>query len=207
VAKAKPLKNGSTRPAETTNGLAPSTSINLDDFRVSQDFAVQLQARKTVITVPVQRPDRQQWIWIHPEPDWRLPVYVLEDKENRRTFIALKDIAPEVMGDLVHKLLVAYCTKQGTPGLWPIKLPDETGRLDSYNESALAIVTEYAGQWVRIICNQQSRAYEVLSSPQADAPAPQWPSGAFPFLLETAFRGRIIRNIDHPELKALRGEA
>jgi hypothetical protein len=115
-------------------------------------------------------------------------------------------LVPEVTGDLIPKLLVAYCTRQGTPGLWPIRLPDETGRIDSYNESALAIVAEQSGRWIRVISNQQSRSYEVLESPRTELPAPKWPDGGFNELFSIAFKERVIRSLDHPFLKHLRGE-
>jgi hypothetical protein len=193
--------------APSPNSKASGTAINLEDFRIDQDYASHIQARKTVVTVPVQKPDRQTWVYIHPDAAFRLSVGVLEDRENRRTYVVTPQILPEVVGDLIPKMLVAYATKQSTVALWPIRLPDESGRLDTYNESALTIVREHAGRWVRVLANQQNRAYDVLESPLVELPSPQWPTGGFEFLFATAFRGRIIDNINHPYLKTLRGEA
>ncbi len=190
-----------------SNGRASGAAINLEDFRIDQNYAAHIQVRKTVVTVPVQKPDRQTWVYINPDPAFRMSVGVLEDRENRRTFVVTPALLPEVVGDLIPKILVAYATKQSTIALWPIRLPDESGRLDTYNESALTIVGEHAGRWVRILANQQNRAYDVLESPLVELPAPQWPTGGFEFLFATAFRGRIIDSINHPYLKMLRGEA
>jgi hypothetical protein len=207
MTKPKVSESVSSLLATPANGAIKGGPLNLEDFRINQDFAAHLQVRKTVVTVPVQKPDRQTWVYIHPAPTFRMSVGVLEDRENRRTYVVTSQILPEVIGDLIPKMLVAYATKQNTIALWPIRLPDESGRLDTYNESALTIVSEHAGRWVRILANQQNRAYDVLESPLVELPSPQWPTGGFEFLFTTAFRGKIIDSIDHPYLKALRGEA
>jgi hypothetical protein len=207
MSKTKVTQPRPTVQSTPVNGAVTGAPINLEDFRINQDFAAHLQVRKTVVTVPVQKPDRQTWVYIHPDPTFRMSVGVLDDRENRRTYVVTPQILPEVIGDLIPKMLVAYATKQSTVALWPIRLPDESGRLDTYNESALTIVSAHAGRWVRIYSNQQSRAYDVLESPVVEIPTPQWPTGGFEFLFATAFRGRIIDNINHPYLKMLRGEA
>jgi hypothetical protein len=101
---------------------------------------------------------------------------------------------------------VAYVTLQGAAGLWPIRMPDETGRIDSYNESALRIIDQFAGQWIRILSNQSERRYDVLETPSTQLPEPKWPKDGFQWMFSTAFRSRVIDSINHPVLRALRGE-
>jgi hypothetical protein len=135
-----------------------------------------------------------------------MPIWVLEDKANRRVYLVEPVIAPDIISDLTLKLLVAYVSRSGAPGLWPIRLPDEGGRLDTYNESALEIVAEHAGKWIRILCDQQEKAYSILDSPPLDCPVPKWPEGGFRWMTRIAFKGRIIKSLDHPVLQTLRGK-
>jgi hypothetical protein len=116
------------------------------------------------------------------------------------------EIMPEVTADVVPKLLVAYATRAGTTSLWPIRIPNEAGRLDTYNESALSIVEQYQGQWIRVLPNEIDRCYDVLEMPSTELPAPKWLEGGFKQLFSMAFKNRVITNINHPVLKALRGE-
>ena len=81
-----------------------------------------------------------------------------------------------------------------------------TGRIDTYNESALSIIDRYAGQWIRVLPNQIDRCYDVLEMPSVDLPSPKWPEGGFKQLFSMAFKNRVINTIAHPVLKALRGE-
>jgi hypothetical protein len=193
----------------TVNGspISQSSELDLERFRINQDFAAHVQTRKTAVSVSVRRPDRQHWVCIHPGADWRAPVAVLEDKLNQRTYIVEPKIVPEVTADLVPKLLVTYATRQGTTSLWPIRMPDESGRLDTYNESALSIVEQYGGQWIRVLPNQTDRCYDVLEMPTIELPSPKWPEGGFEQLFSLAFKNRVISNLNHPVLKALRGES
>jgi hypothetical protein len=46
----------------------------------------------------------------------------------------------------------------------------------------------------------------VLENPAADLVAPKWPDGGIQKLFALAFRNRVISTVDHPMLKALRGE-
>ena len=174
------------------SAIGHSTELDLSKFRIDQDFAAHIQSRKVAVTVGVRRPDRQQWVMVHPDRGFRCPVAILEDKANQRTYIVKPEIAPEVTADLVPKLLVAYISTQGAAGLWPIRLPDESGRLDTYNESALLIIDQFAAQWIRLLPNQIERRYDVLEMAATELPAPKWPEGGFPKLFSLAFRGRVI---------------
>jgi hypothetical protein len=175
-------------------------------YRVDQDCSLHVEAKKKAVVVPVMRPDRQTWITVHPAKEWRMAAFVLEDKANRRVYLVEPDIAPDVMSDLTLKLLVAYVSRSGAPGLWPIRRPDESGRLDSYNESALEIVAEHSGKWIRVLCDQSEKAYSILDSPPIDCPLPKWPELGFNWMVRVAFKNRIIKTHEHPVLQALRGK-
>lgn len=99
--------------SNSVNGAPISQSLELDleKFRINQDFAAHVQTRKTAVSISVRKPTRQHWIYLHPGTDWRVSVGVLEDKINQRTYIVAPEIVPEVTADLVPKLLVTYGTR------------------------------------------------------------------------------------------------
>jgi hypothetical protein len=129
---------------------------------------------------------------------------MLDDAVNRRHYVVEPDIVPEITSDLIPKLLVPYATRQGSVGLWSIRLPDESGHIDTFNESALVIVEQYAGQWIRVLTNQETRSYEVLEC-TVEVPLPKFPEGGMRYLFNIAFRNRVIQTLEHPVLKELRG--
>jgi hypothetical protein len=196
-------------PAEAVNGSAIGHSAlpHPDRFRISQDYADHVQTRKKAVLVPLQKPNPQEWVFIHPAAEWRDSVGVLEDKANREIYVVEPELLPEITETLIPKLLVTYVTRAGSHALWPIRLPNEFGRIDSCNRSALEIVHRYAGQWIRVTYNESNRCYDVTEmSEKVEMPVPKWPDGGFAYLFEIAFKGNIIASLQHPLLKTLRGE-
>ena len=183
----------------------PADGFNMESVRLSQDFQTKVGSQKVTLSVPVKKPDKHWWSYIHPEEAWRLQAAIIELRDDNQVFLVHMDLLGELVGEWVSKLLVTAQTRQGTTFLWPIKLPDEEGRLDSWNQSALDIVAEYTGQWIRVTSNRQLGAYEVIKS-TVEIPPPTWPAEGFEKVVARAFKGKIINRPDHPVVRQLRGE-
>jgi hypothetical protein len=190
--------------ASTAVKLTPTEELNPSELLLRQDFTQMIGVKREVLTVPIKRPNRQEWFFIHPNPAWRAQVALLEDKQTRDVYIVAPCIQEELLGDWSGRLLVACQTRNSSPFLWMIRIPDDGGRLDSWNESAMQILEEHSGHWIRIAANRQIGAYDVFT-PIGDLALPEW-TGAFDELLRKAFRGKVIDNSGHPFIRALRGE-
>ena len=185
----------------------PSTVINevtLEDYRLSQDFESLIGVKKEILTVPVRKPDKQSFIQVHPGEDWRMSALILELKEDREHYLVNLSLISALPEEFVPKYLFTCQTRQGVTFLWPVRMPGSEGRLDTWNESALLIVKEYAGRWIRVVSNMGLGAYEVII-PNNDFPSPNWPAEGFKSLLRKAFRRKIIDSLEHPVIKSLRG--
>ena len=77
------------------------------------------------------------------------------------------------------------------------------GRTGEWTHSALAAIEAAAHGWVRIKWNGSS--YDIYRAPNLHD-EPCWAPMPFEKLLELAFRTRFIDSLDHPVIKALRGE-
>jgi len=178
---------------------------NLEDFRLSQDFGSMVGVRKEILNVPVRKPDRQSFIEIHPGETWRMNALILELREDRENYLVLPNLWNALPEEFIPKYLFACQTRQGTNFLWPIRMPGQDGRLDQWNQSALTIVNEYQGRWIRVVSNMELGGYEVIV-PNGEFPPPTWPEEGFQSLVNKAFRGKVIDSLDHPVIKRLRGE-
>ena len=186
-----------------------AAKIDVTKFRVDQDYGAHIQTRKKALHVPVGAPNEKTWIWPHPHEydddghdKWWWQVPILDDKANRRTYLVTPELYPELMGDVRLKMLVPYMTRQGTPGLWMFKLPEETtGRIDTWNETARYAAEEYAGKWFRLL--READCYSGLEC-SVVLPTPKFPEEGMQHLVNLAFRGRIITDLNHPILKDLR---
>ena len=58
--------------------------------------------------------------------------------------------------------------------------------------------------WIRIKSNMSLKAYEIFEAASA-IPDPQWPELPFGEIVRIAFKDKVIRSLDHPVVKRLRG--
>src|SRR5262249_48800525 len=157
------------------------------------------------LTVPVRKPNRQEFVRVHPDPEWRLETAVLELKEERETYLVDPGLWADLPGEIVPKVLFTAVNRQGVVFLWPARLPGEDGKQDEWNRSALEAAQLATDSWVRVPANMSLGAYEVYQA-TGDLPEPAWPDGGFQKLIEVAFKDRFIRALDHPVIRKLRGE-
>jgi len=204
--KTSPQKNTPTedQPTPSTDGGHPSR-FDLDNIRLSQDFTSTIGVKKRITTIPVRKPNRQEFVRVHPDPQYQLDTAVIELKAEHETYVVAPDLWPEVSGELIPKRLVMTISRQNVLMLWPIRLPGEEGRIDPWNQSAMIAADRASQCWVRVASDRHLGAYELFEAP-ADLPEPEWPDIAFQEVLDIAFRGHQIDNINHPVLKQLRGE-
>lgn len=182
------------------------SELDIENLRLSQDFANQVGVKKLITTVPVRKPDRQSFVRVHPDETWRLETAVLELKEERETYVVDPSLWSALPGELVPKVLFTAINRQGVVFLWPIRLPGEDGRHDEWNRSALDAAQRAMSGWVRLAANMNLGAYEIFEATAA-LPEPEWPEEGFQGLLDVAFKDRYIRSVDHPVVRRLRGES
>ena len=173
-------------------------------LRLSQDFADGLGVKKALITVPVRKPDRQWFIRVHPDPAYRMPVAMLELKDDREIYLVDRGLVSELPGEVTGRSLFTAVNRQGVVFLWPARLPNPDGRRDEWSRSALEAAELATRRWIRVVSNMSLGAYEVFEA-TGDLAEPEWPDVAYNKLLEIAFRDRFIRTADHPAIQKLRG--
>ncbi|GAB6057278.1 hypothetical protein [Desulfonatronum parangueonense] len=178
--------------------------INVEQFRLRQDFNSMSGVKKLLTTVPVRKPNRQDFVRVHPDNDMKLQTAVIELKEDREHYLVNPDILHEIPGETVPKQIVTAVNRQGVVFLWPIRLPGEDGRLDNYNQSALEASEMAEVKWIRLAANLSLGAYEVFEA-LGNIPDPVWPEISFTELVNIAFKGRIIDKVDHPIIQRLLG--
>lgn len=198
-------KEKETATTDAAEEKGHSSVFDLDRLRLPQNFAETVGVKKALITVPVRKPGRQDFIRVHPDPNYRIETAVVELKEDGEIYLVAPDLWSELPGELTPKALFATMNRQGVLFLWPIRLPGEDGRLDEWNASALEAAEMAQKRWIRVASNRSLGAYEVYEA-TGNLPEPDWPTVDFQKILEIAFKGRYIDDLDHPVIKRLRGE-
>jgi hypothetical protein len=178
--------------------------FNPERLRISQNFADEVGVRKVLLQIPVCKPQKQQFVRVHSDPGYRLDTLVLELKEDREVYLVDPGLGSQLPGEITAMTLFTAITRQGVVFLWPVRLPDPSGKRNSWPESARKAADLAMSQWIRVAANMSLGGYETFVA-TGDLPDPDWPTESFPDLLRIAFSDRYIQTMDHPVIKKLRG--
>jgi hypothetical protein len=187
---------------------APTDPFDLGNLRLSQDFSRGGAVAKKLLTVPVRKPAKTDFVRVHRDPAYALDALVLELKDQRgECYLVGRRLQDQLAAESAVKpmRLVTAVNRQGVVFLWPLRLPGPDGREDDWMRSALEIADLAKDSWVRVVSNLSLGAYEPFVA-TADYGDPAWPRESFDDLARVAFAGKVIGDWGHPVLKALRGE-
>jgi hypothetical protein len=183
----------------------PSIFDDLDALRLPSAVSAFAGTRELLTRVPVKKPsDMRDFIRIHPHPSMALPTAIFEDKDAGETFIVLPAMAAALVGNTKLVKLQTSISRGGIVFLWPIPLPDQSGRSNDWNESQRIAAIEADKRWIRMQSDRTLGAYRVYSA-EGEIPDPVWPDMTLSGLLEIAFRGRVVDRADHAVIRRIRG--
>ena len=159
-------------------------------------------------TISKRKPIKDEWVRVRSGTEYSICVGIIELQTEMEMYLVTPAIVPTLAQEstFTQRMLFSTITRQGTFFLWPVRLPDSEGRLDTWNKSALEAAKCAQEEWCRITPNMGNSAYDVKTM-TAQVPEPVWPQESFQELVSIAFQDRIIESVDHPALKRLRGEA
>jgi hypothetical protein len=175
-------------------------------LRLDQSFADTVGVKRHLMTVPVRKPNRQDFVRVHPDPAYRLtPAAIIEVKEDREIYLVTPNMAQELPGEFVAATLFTAINRQGVLHLWPVTLPGPDGKHNEWHRSAAEAAELAMKRWLRLTANMSLRANDVFEA-IGNLPEPEWPDLPFPEILKIAFRDRIVDRADHPLVQRLRGQ-
>ena len=175
-------------------------------MRLDQSFTETAGVKKLLTTVPVRKPSPQDFVRVHPAPEFRENFPIIEIKDEREEYIVTASLVPEldrrvrdqnsVPGDQPagHAILLAG----------PASRPD--GKDMDWWRSGREAAELAMKEWVRVKANMNLGAYDIFKAESAISD-PEWPTLGFWELIKIAFRDHLIDRIDHPVIKRLRGLA
>lgn len=193
------MSNENTKPAP--NPFDPAA------LRLDQSFADSVGVKKLLTTVPVRKPNKQDFVRVHRDPAYRLtPAAIIELKEDREVYLVLPSVAQQLPGEFSIVTLFTVINRQGVLQLWHVKLPGSDGKHNEWHRSAAEAAERAKEHWVRVTANMALGAYEIREA-QGDLPDPEWPEYPFEEILKIAFRDRTVDRLEHPLIGRLRGAA
>lgn len=180
--------------------------FDLTNLRLDQSFVNSAGVKKLLTTVPVRRPNPQDFVRVHADPEYRAALAIIELKEDREVYLVPPAVARELPGEFVMATVYTAINRQGVVHLWPVRLPASDGRILEWHRSAAEAAELAMLRWVRIKANMSLGAYEMFQA-AGTIPDPEWPELSFQELLRIGFRDRLVDHTDHVVVKRLRGLA
>ena len=183
---------------------APADPFDLDALRVSQDFAAMAGVKKQLITVPVRKPNKQDFVRVHPSESYRINLHMIVLQDDREAYAVRPELYADLSNELTTVTLFTAINRQGVVFLWPVPLPSSDGKTNAWWTSARTAAEQAMTKWVRVSANQSLGAYEVLTAENCTT-KPEWPEHSLQELVRIAFKDRIVDSIDHAVVRRLRG--
>jgi hypothetical protein len=143
----------------------PNDPLDLANLRLDQNFVETAGVKKLLTTVPVRKPNPQDFVRVHPAPEYRSALALIELKDDRETYVLPPSIARELPGEYISAVLYTTINRQGVVHLWPVRLPAADGRkITEWYRSAAEAAELAMKRWVRVKANMSLGAYEVFEA-------------------------------------------
>jgi hypothetical protein len=68
-------------------------------FAVSGTILGEIGATKELVTCPVRKPTRQEFVRVHTSPEYKLRANILELREELETYLVMPDVAAALVGE------------------------------------------------------------------------------------------------------------
>jgi len=177
-----------------------------DRARLRLTESAQIGVRKALTVISCGKPNRQQFVRVHPGEEYRMQTAICTDEVNREAYLVAPELWDELAGEIQPTFLFSSITKTANSVfLWPARVPDTDGRRHNWHLSALRAAELAMTKWVRVQANMPDGKYDVFEA-TGTIPDPEWPDMSFRDLLQLCFDDRFITTLDHPILRQLRGE-
>jgi hypothetical protein len=195
---------------DANNQPAAPDPFNVEALRLNQDFVEKSGVRKLLTTVPVRKPNKQEWIRVRPDESYRGIFAVIKLEEDGDFYILAPAVARELTNETLKVTIYTATNKQGVVFLWPVRVPDPDARVNTWHMTAIEAAEMAMKRSVRMKANMVLKAYEIAL---VDDPIPEndpvWPDLSFNELMAIGFRkvGRFIDSFEHPVIKKLQGRS
>ena len=131
--------------------------------------------KRLLTTVPVRKPNRQEFVKVHADAAYRLtPGAIIDLNEDREVYLVTPEMAAELPGGfVVVTLFVAI-----NPAERAVRLAGppagSDGKHNEWHRSAAEAAERAMQAWVRVTANMSLGAYEIAEA-MGKLGEPEWP--------------------------------
>jgi len=194
-------------PPVTQHAAAVPDPFDPSQFAANSTIIGDAGVVKQLVVCPVRKPNKQEFVRVHPDPEYRLSAHILELKNEQETYLVPPEVAAALPGATRIVTLTLTVNRQGSAFLWPVPAPNPQGRENHWGPTARAAAAHAETKWVKVVSNMDQGSYDAFTAPGALG-NPLWPKKSLRDLLALAFGETfIIRELGHPVIKRLLGQS
>lgn len=181
-----------------------SGSLDLSKFRLKLNSSETLGSKKLLSVVPVTKPSKEKFFQTSVDDNRSMDVYLYEDKVESTFYLVSPEVA-DMLGSLARAMTLHLAIDRGdNPFLIPIPLPDDRGQRNSWPASMLNAIEHARGKWVRVQSDKSMGIYQIHEA-QGKLEGPNWPELSLEEIVNIAFTGRVIDDLEHPKVQSALG--
>ncbi len=158
-------------------------------------------------TIKVGKADKQKFYRVKPGDENSFSTLVIEDKTegSSNDYLISPNLVSKIKDETIAVIFHLAISRVGDLLLWRSRLPNKSGKLDTWNRSSLRMKEIAEKSWIRVLSNKNHNCYEAMIA-KSFLEEPVWPEEPLEELVNDAFKDHYIDYLDHPVLKKLRGE-
>src|SRR5262245_58476093 len=93
------------QPANPENADASTDPFARENLRLGQNFTETVGVKKLLKTIPVRKPGPQDFVRVHPNPEYRENFPIIELKDDREEYIVAGALRGELAAEIISKTL------------------------------------------------------------------------------------------------------
>lgn len=197
------------KPSEPAAVVVASASdpFSPENLLLSQNFSELTPTRKLLTILRVGKPVKEGFVRASADRNHTTLASLIELKdESTEIYYVPMELREALKSDPCYKIasLTLATDRDGTPFFWKVDVPDPSGKKQPWIDSMLECLEVAKTKWVRVGWSKATRAYECRIAEIQSVPVFQ--TDSMQDLLNIAFKGKIINNLDHPVVRRLFGK-
>jgi hypothetical protein len=206
--KKDPVEESTNNKSGTPPSAAAPDPFNAKALRLPSAFEHNAGIRKVINDIPVRKPHGQEWIRVHPGPDFVGNYGVIILRDENEFYLLHPNLVGVYENEMTPVRIFTCMSMNKNLFMWAAKLPGRGNKnSDRWASSAIDAAEAAMKRKVRVQSNKGLGAYEFYYS---DNPTPEndpvWPDLEFNEMLRIAFAkpGRFIDSHNHEVIRILR---
>ena len=171
----------------STNASETEVVDPFDPARLRLAEVAQLGVKKVPTVIACDKPNRQQFVRVRPDADFRMETAIFQDKLRGENYLVDPVLWESLAGDIVPTYLFASITRTNNVFLWPVRIPDPDGRQNNWHLSQLKAAELAMKAWVRMSANMADGKYDVFEA-TGNIPEPEWPEFQYRSCVSCVYR-------------------